>query len=114
LIAESGTVANFSPSEAVWPKEVDLHAIMSMAMSGSLGKCEVSPQICTGMPSGGILQKWRLEHPLYFDDPRISFLKRLDTTTSEVMPNQGPIDAVTELLARIPEAKSASEAADSI
>jgi hypothetical protein len=85
LIAESGAVANFSPSEAVWLREVNLYAIMTMAMSGSLGKYEVPPQICTGMPSGGILQKWGLDHPLYFDDPRFSFLKKLDTTTSEAM-----------------------------
>lgn len=87
---------------------------MSMAMSGSLGKYEVPPQICTGMPSGGMLQKWALEHPLYFSDSRFSFLKKLDTTASEVLSNQGPVDAVAMLLASIPMAKSASEAADGI
>ncbi|KAK5055284.1 hypothetical protein LTR84_013034 [Exophiala bonariae] len=78
LIAERGGFTNLRKSEAVGLNEVDFHAIMKAAMLGVYGNSTVPAQLVTGLPTGGILHRQALEPPFYYDDPRFSYLRKMD------------------------------------
>jgi len=78
FIAERGGFTNLRQSEAVGLNEADFHAIMTAAMVGSYGKAVTPAQLVTGLPTGGILCRQGLDAPFYYDDPRFSFLKKMD------------------------------------
>ncbi|KAL1581629.1 hypothetical protein WHR41_09698, partial [Cladosporium halotolerans] len=74
--------ASFSTSEATWMTEADLHAIMIMCISGEITSCNFPPQLCTGLPSGGMLQLGQHELPEHYDRPFFALLKGLGVSAA--------------------------------
>ncbi|KAL1582008.1 hypothetical protein WHR41_09313 [Cladosporium halotolerans] len=75
---KDGTVsASFSTSEATWMTEADLHAIMTMCISGEMTGFDFPSQLCTGLPSGRMIQIGQHETPVHYDRPFFALLKSL-------------------------------------
>lgn len=113
LIAERGGFTNLRKSEAVGLNEVELQAIMKAAMLGMYGNSTTPAQLVTGLPTGGILHRQALEPPFYYDDPRFSYLKKMDLSQAiaEVGTHgTGASETGDSLATQLGQAKSISEA----
>lgn len=113
LIAERGGFTNLRKSEAVGLNEVEFQAIMKAAMLGMYGNSTTPAQLVTGLPTGGILHRQALEAPFYYDDPRFSYLKKMDLSQAiaEVGTHgTGTSETGDSLAAQLGQAKSISEA----
>ncbi|TLD11753.1 putative polyketide synthase [Venturia nashicola] len=99
-VKDGTTAANFSASEATYMIEAELHSIMKMCFSGEVGEYATPSQVCTGLPSGGMLQLGRHETPPHFARPFFAALKNLGTTGAVLAGETASIDIVTELIGR--------------
>jgi NADPH:quinone reductase-like Zn-dependent oxidoreductase/acyl carrier protein len=108
-IFERTTAANFSSSVA-WMKEVDLHNIITMCISNEIDGYDVPAQVCTGLPSGGMLQLGQHETPLYFERPLFAALKSLGTTATNAASVATPVDGVAEFVYQLTNVDSLDDA----
>lgn len=99
-IQDGTTAAKFSASEATYMMETELHSIMKMCFSGGVGEHTTPSQVCTGLPSGGMLQRGGHETPPHFARPFFAALKNLGTTGAALSGETASIDIVTELISR--------------
>ena len=110
-IAEGTTTASFSASEAAQMDEVELHLIASMCISGATHRRQVPPpQVCTGMPSGGILRAERREDPAHFERPFFAVLKNLGISSATTETPTAATDKVKDLVDRLRSAVSMKDA----
>jgi zearalenone synthase (highly reducing iterative type I polyketide synthase) len=105
-IMEGTTAAKFSASEATWMTEAELHSIMKMCISGGIDGYATPPQVCTGIPSGGMVQLGQHEMPLHFERPFFVALKHLGTTGKATSEPTAMVDKMTELLHRLAASNS--------
>ena len=107
---KDGTVAaSFSASDISWMNEAELHAVMTMCISGQINDRAIPPQICTGLPSGGMLTG-QPGTPIHFERPMFSFLKCLGTSASTAGDTTTSLDVAAELVDQLSDAKSLIDA----
>jgi NADPH:quinone reductase-like Zn-dependent oxidoreductase/short-subunit dehydrogenase/aryl carrier-like protein len=109
-IMEGTTAADFSSSDVAWMKEVDLHKIMTMCISNEIDGYAIPAQVCTGLPSGGMLQLGQHEKPLYFEKPFFAALKHLGTTATNALSVATPVDGVTDFIYQLANVDSLDDA----
>jgi acyl carrier protein len=104
------TTAAFSSSDAVLLKAIDLHKIMTMCISNETGGYAIPAQVCTGLPSGGMLQIEQQKMPSYFQKPLFTALKHLGTSAVGAVNVAAPVDGVIDLAAQLTTVGSLDEA----
>jgi NADPH:quinone reductase-like Zn-dependent oxidoreductase/NADP-dependent 3-hydroxy acid dehydrogenase YdfG/acyl carrier protein len=109
-IMEGTTTANFSASEATWMTEAELHSIIKMCISGGIDEYATPPQVCTGIPSGGMVQLGHHKMPLHFKRPFFVALKHLGTTGVATSEPTAMVDKMTELLHQLAASNSLADA----
>jgi acyl carrier protein len=109
-IMEGTTAAKFSASEATWMTEAELHSIIKMCISGGIDEYATPPQVCTGIPSGGMVQLGQHEMPLHFERPFFVALKHLGTTGVATIEPTAMVDKMTELLHQLAASNSLADA----
>lgn len=109
-IMEGTTAADFSTSDVAWMTEADLHNIMTMCISNEIDGYAIPAQVCTGLPSGGMLQLGQREKPLYFEKPLFAALKHLDTTAASTVSVATPVDGATDFIYQIANVDSLEDA----
>jgi len=109
-VMEGTTAAKFSASEATWMTEAELHSIVTMCISGGFNGHATPSQICTGLPSGGMVQLGQHEMPLHFQRPFFAALKHLGTTGVTASEPTAVVDKMMELLHRLAVSNSLADA----
>jgi len=110
-ITEGATAASFSASEVAWMNETELHLIASMCISGAVYRRPVPPpQVCTGMPTGGMLQARRQEEPTHFERPFFAILKNLGVSSATTEGSTASTDKAKDLVERLGLATSIEDA----
>lgn len=110
-VAEGTTTARFSASEAAQMDEIELQLIASMCISGATYRCPVPPpQVCTGMPSGGMLRAGRQEDPAHFERPFFAVLKNLGISSATSETSTASTDKVKDLVDRLRRQVSVKDA----
>jgi NADPH:quinone reductase-like Zn-dependent oxidoreductase/short-subunit dehydrogenase/acyl carrier protein len=109
-IMEGTTAAKFSASEATWMTEAELHSIIKMCISGGIDEYATPPQVCTGIPSGGMVELGQHEMPLHFERPFFVALKHFGTTGVAAIEPTAMVDKMTELLHRLAASNSLADA----
>lgn len=105
-IMEGATAADFS-SDAAWMTARDLHNIMTMCMSGDIDGHLIPAQVCTGLPSGGMLQHG---NPFYMERPMFAALKRLGTSATSTADAQTSGDVWMEFIDQLTAVRSVDDA----
>ena len=101
-IAEGTTTASFSASEAAQMNEIDLQLIASMCISGATYRRPMPPpQVCTGMPSGGMLRAVGQEDPAHFERPFFAVLRNLGISSATSEKSTASTDKVKDLVDRL-------------
>jgi zearalenone synthase (highly reducing iterative type I polyketide synthase) len=101
-ITEGTTAASFSASEAAWMNETELHLIASMCISGAVYRRPMPPpQVCTGMPTGGMLRAGRQEEPVHFERPLFAILKNLDVSSVTTEASTASTDKTKDLVEQL-------------
>lgn len=110
-IAEGTTTASFSASEAAQMDEIELQLIASMCISGATYRFPVPPpQVCTGMPSGGMLRAGRQEEPTHFERPFFAVLRNLGISSATSETSTVSTDKVKGLVDRLRRQVSVKDA----
>lgn len=101
-ITEGTTAASFSASEVAWMNETELHLIASMCISGAVYRRPVPPpQVCTGMPTGGMLRAGRQEEPIHFERPFFAILKNLGVSSVTPEVSTASTDKAKDLIEQL-------------
>lgn len=109
-IMEGTTAANLSSSDAAWMSEVELHDIMKMCISSETDGQALPAQVCTGLPSGGMLQLEQHETPLHFERPFFAALKHFGTSVTGSGNATSSVDEMTEFIDQLATARSLDDA----
>lgn len=110
-ITEGATAASFSASEVAWMNETELHLIASMCLSGAVYRRPVPPpQVCTGMPTGGMLRAGRQEEPTHFERPFFAIMKNLGVSSATTEVSTASTDKTKDLVERLGLATSIEDA----
>lgn len=109
-IAEGTTTAAFRSSDAVLMKAIDLHKIVTMCISNEIDGYAIPAQVCTGLPSGGMLQVEQQEMPSYFRKPFFTALKYLGTSAVSAVNVAAPVGGVVDFAAQLTTVGSVDEA----
>lgn len=110
-VMEGTTAAKFSASDATGMTEAELHNIMTMCISGGIDEYATPSQVCTGLPSGGMVQLLgQHEMPLHFQRPFFAALKHLGTTGVATSEPTAMVDRMTELIDQLAASSSLADA----
>lgn len=110
-ITEGTTAASFSASEAAWMNETELHLIASMCISGAVYRRPMPPpQVCTGMPTGGMLRAGGEEEPIHFERPFFAVLKNLGVSSVATGITTASTDRAKDLVEQLGLATSVEDA----
>jgi zearalenone synthase (highly reducing iterative type I polyketide synthase) len=110
-IAEGTTTASFSTSEAAQMDEIELQRIASMCISGATYRRTVlPPQVCTGMPSGGMLRAVGQEDPAHFERPFFAVLRNVGISSATSESSTTTTDKVKDLVDQLRLVVSAKDA----
>jgi NAD(P)-dependent dehydrogenase (short-subunit alcohol dehydrogenase family) len=101
MIKDGMAKANFSTSDAVWMTEAQLWEIMTMCILGKIDEYAIPCQVCTGLPSGGMLQLGQLEVPLHLERPFFAALKHFGTTARTKTDALVSVDPTAEYIRRL-------------
>ena len=109
VLAETGITESLREWEEPYGiRAHEFHALMEREIVGDMtGK--LSPQVLTGLASGGIAIATGITTPFYLDDPRFSILARTGVWEQELTSTCGDSVSVQTLIA---QAKSLPEAAE--
>ena len=102
MITDGTATASLSTSDVVWMKEAELERIIALCIQDATSAFPIPAQLCTGLPSGGRLQKMRQTQPIYFERPFFAALKALGISNraedSEAASTPGKETAVERLI----------------
>jgi NADPH:quinone reductase-like Zn-dependent oxidoreductase/NADP-dependent 3-hydroxy acid dehydrogenase YdfG/aryl carrier-like protein len=110
MIWDGITAANLSASDAVWMTEAELHEITTMCISGEIDGYAIPCQVCTGLPSGGMLQLGQLEVPLHLERPIFAALRHSGTTALIRTDALVSVDTVTDYIHQLRMVSSLDDA----
>lgn len=110
MIKDRVTTANFFASDAAWMTEAELHEIVTMCISGEIDGHAIPYQVCTGLPSGGMLQLGQLEVQLHLERPIFAALKHFGTTTLATTDATTSIDPAAEYIRQLKTVSSLDDA----
>ena len=105
MINDGTAAASLSTSEVVWMKEAELERIMTLCIQCTPG-LKIPAQICTGLPSGGILQSTWESPPLYFERPFFAALKHFGVSNLIEDPTATLTHAKENMTERLRNAKT--------
>lgn len=110
-ITEGTTAASFSASEAAWMNEAGFHLIAAMCISGAIYRRPMPPpQVCTGMPTGGMLRAGRHIEPTHFERPFFAVLKHLGVSSVTTEISTTSTDKAKDLVDELGLARSIEDA----